>query len=49
MNSDRTVQEIDSVEYGLTDIQRNIVGRMLEAYGRGFWETNSEKIEKLHS
>ena len=26
---------------------RNIVGRMLEAHGRGFWETDSEKIEKL--
>jgi magnesium chelatase subunit H len=26
---------------------RNIIGRMLEAHGRGFWETDSEKIEKL--
>lgn len=26
---------------------RNIVGRMLEAHGRGFWQTTEEKIEKL--
>ncbi|BAZ51874.1 protoporphyrin IX magnesium chelatase [Nostoc sp. NIES-4103] len=26
---------------------RNIVGRMLEAYGRGFWEADADKLEKL--
>jgi len=26
---------------------RNIVGRMLEAHGRGFWQTTEDKIEKL--
>ncbi|MBD1922349.1 magnesium chelatase subunit H [Microcoleus sp. FACHB-831] len=26
---------------------RNIVGRMLEANGRGFWQTDNEKLEKL--
>ncbi|MDZ8082849.1 MAG: magnesium chelatase subunit H [Nostoc sp. DcaGUA01] len=26
---------------------RNIVGRMLEAHGRGFWEADSEKLDKL--
>ncbi|PPS45475.1 magnesium chelatase subunit H [Chroococcidiopsis sp. TS-821] len=26
---------------------RNIVGRMLEAHGRGFWQANAEKLEKL--
>jgi magnesium chelatase subunit H len=26
---------------------RNIVGRMLEANGRGFWQPNDEKLEKL--
>ncbi len=26
---------------------RNIVGRMLEAHGRGFWEADEEKLEKL--
>jgi len=26
---------------------RNIVGRMLEATGRGFWQPNEEKLEKL--
>lgn len=26
---------------------RNIVGRMLEAHGRGFWETDAETLEKL--
>ena len=26
---------------------RNIVGRMLEAHGRGFWNPDSEKLEKL--
>lgn len=26
---------------------RNIVGRMIEAHGRGFWNANEEKIEKL--
>jgi magnesium chelatase subunit H len=26
---------------------RNIVGRMLEANGRGFWETDEEKLQKL--
>jgi magnesium chelatase subunit H len=26
---------------------RNIVGRMLEAHGRGFWQADSEKLEKL--
>ncbi|MGF1481543.1 MAG: magnesium chelatase subunit H [Cyanophyceae cyanobacterium] len=26
---------------------RNIVGRMLEAHGRGFWEADSEKLAKL--
>ncbi|HBW57673.1 MAG TPA: protoporphyrin IX magnesium chelatase, partial [Oscillatoriales bacterium UBA8482] len=28
---------------------RNIVGRMLEAHGRGFWETDAETLEKLKS
>ncbi|SKB11812.1 Magnesium-chelatase, subunit H [Planktothrix sp. PCC 11201] len=28
---------------------RNIVGRMLEAHGRGFWETDGETLEKLKS
>jgi Cobalamin biosynthesis protein CobN and related Mg-chelatases len=28
---------------------RNIVGRMLEANGRGFWETDAETLEKLKS
>jgi magnesium chelatase subunit H len=28
---------------------RNIVGRMLEAQGRGFWETDAETLEKLRS
>ena len=26
---------------------RNIVGRMIEAHGRGFWEADPEKLEKL--
>ena len=26
---------------------RNIVGRMLEAHGRGFWEADEEKLKKL--
>ena len=26
---------------------RNIVGRMLEAHGRGFWDVEEEKLEKL--
>ncbi|MDZ8236250.1 MAG: magnesium chelatase subunit H [Nostoc sp. ChiQUE01a] len=26
---------------------RNIVGRMLEAHGRGFWQADSEKLDKL--
>jgi magnesium chelatase subunit H len=26
---------------------RNIVGRMLEAHGRGFWEADEEKLQKL--
>jgi magnesium chelatase subunit H len=26
---------------------RNIVGRMLEAHGRGFWDADEQKIEKL--
>lgn len=26
---------------------RNIIGRMLEANGRGFWQPNEEKLEKL--
>lgn len=26
---------------------RNIVGRMLEAHGRGFWQPGEEKLEKL--
>jgi magnesium chelatase subunit H len=26
---------------------RNIVGRMLEAHGRGFWQASEEKLEKL--
>jgi magnesium chelatase subunit H len=26
---------------------RNIVGRMLEANGRGFWQPSEEKLEKL--
>ena len=28
---------------------RNIIGRMLEAHGRGFWDANSETIDKLRS
>jgi magnesium chelatase subunit H len=28
---------------------RNIVGRMLEANGRGFWQTDTETLEKLKS
>ncbi len=26
---------------------RNIVGRMLEAHGRGFWQTDTEKLNQL--
>jgi magnesium chelatase subunit H len=26
---------------------RNIVGSMLEAHGRGFWQPEDEKLEKL--
>jgi magnesium chelatase subunit H len=26
---------------------RNIVGRMLEAYGRGFWQASEDKLQKL--
>ncbi|MEH2415607.1 magnesium chelatase subunit H [Nostoc sp.] len=26
---------------------RNILGRMLEAYGRGFWEADGDKLDKL--
>jgi magnesium chelatase subunit H len=26
---------------------RNIVGRMLEANGRGFWQPDEEKLQKL--
>jgi magnesium chelatase subunit H len=26
---------------------RNIVGRMIEAHGRGFWQADPEKLEKL--
>jgi magnesium chelatase subunit H len=26
---------------------RNIVGRMLEANGRGFWQPSEEKLQKL--
>ncbi len=28
---------------------RNIVGRMLEANGRGFWDADEEKLEKIKS
>lgn len=28
---------------------RNIVGRMLEAHGRGFWQVDAEKLEQLRS
>ena len=28
---------------------RNIIGRMLEANGRGFWETDTETLEKLRT
>jgi magnesium chelatase subunit H len=28
---------------------RNIVGRMLEAHGRGFWSPDAEKLDKLRS
>lgn len=28
---------------------RNIVGRMLEAHGRGFWNPDSDKLEKLQA
>ncbi len=28
---------------------RNIIGRMLEANGRGFWDADQEKLEKLRS
>jgi magnesium chelatase subunit H len=28
---------------------RNIVGRMLEANGRGFWQADEEKLDKLRS
>jgi magnesium chelatase subunit H len=28
---------------------RNIIGRMLEAHGRGFWNPDSEKLEKLQA
>lgn len=28
---------------------RNIVGRMLEAHGRGFWQTDEDMLEKLRS
>ena len=28
---------------------RNIVGRMLEAHGRGFWQPDAQKLEKLRS
>ncbi|NER06682.1 MAG: hypothetical protein F6K17_30940 [Okeania sp. SIO3C4] len=26
---------------------RNIIGRMLEASGRGFWQADEEKLQKL--
>lgn len=26
---------------------RNVVGRMLEAHGRGFWQPSEEKLQKL--
>jgi magnesium chelatase subunit H len=26
---------------------RNIVGRMIEAHGRGFWNADEEKLQKL--
>jgi magnesium chelatase subunit H len=26
---------------------RNIIGRMLEASGRGFWDADKEKLDKL--
>jgi magnesium chelatase subunit H len=26
---------------------RNIIGRMLEAHGRGFWQTNNDKLQQL--
>jgi magnesium chelatase subunit H len=28
---------------------RNIIGRMLEAQGRGFWTPDEEKLEKLRA
>ena len=28
---------------------RNIVGRMLEAHGRGFWQPDAQKLEKLRA
>jgi magnesium chelatase subunit H len=28
---------------------RNLVGRMLEAHGRGFWQGDPQKIEQLRS
>jgi magnesium chelatase subunit H len=28
---------------------RNIIGRMLEAHGRGFWHPSEEKLEKLRA
>jgi magnesium chelatase subunit H len=28
---------------------RNIVGRMIEAHGRGFWQVGEDKLQKLRS
>jgi magnesium chelatase subunit H len=28
---------------------RNIIGRMIEAHGRGFWQPSEDKLEKLNA
>ena len=40
-------QMADKLRQANPEAFRNIVGRMLEAHGRGFWQADEEKLEKL--
>ncbi|MEH2054544.1 magnesium chelatase subunit H [Nostoc sp.] len=40
-------QMADKLRKANPEAFRNILGRMLEAHGRGFWEADSDKLDKL--
>jgi magnesium chelatase subunit H len=40
---------VQTLQDGNPEAFRNIVGRMLEAHGRGFWHPDSETLQKLQS